>query len=75
MDEIQSFLSLSEPANEQTQGDAGSIYNQIRSDQGTFWDLVHAPFMARDMTRGTILDIYNLALAGGGGVKGAAVRL
>ena len=75
VDEIQRFLSLSSRAGEQVQGDAMSIYGQIRRSEGDFWGLVHEPFMARDMTRGTVLEIYNLALAEGGGVRGAAGRL
>ena len=33
---------------------------------------IHTPFMERDMTRHTVLDIYGLALAEGGGVREAA---
>ena len=75
VDHIQRFLSLSAPAGDQGEGDAVSIYGQIRRGEGDFWDLVHGPFMSRDMTRGTVLDIYNLAYAEGGGVRAAARRL
>ncbi len=72
VDQIQSFLSISSFSGEGGQGDTAAIYGRIRRGEGDFWDLVHAPFMSRDLTRGTVLDIYRMALAEGGGVRGAA---
>ncbi|MDF1534901.1 MAG: sigma 54-interacting transcriptional regulator [bacterium] len=75
VDEIQRFLSLSTLDGKNVQGDAAAIYGQIRKGAGDFWELVHIPFMSRDLTRGTVLEIYRLALAEGGGVRGAARHL
>lgn len=71
-DEIRSFLALGrEEEGKVTEGAVG-IYNRIRQGEGDFWDLVHSPFMERDLTRQTVLEIYRMAHGEGRGVKGAA---
>jgi transcriptional regulator with GAF, ATPase, and Fis domain len=70
--EISRFLTLGrEEDREVTEGSEG-IYGHIRKGDGDFWDLVHGPFMERDLTRQTVLEIYRLAHSEGNGVKGAA---
>ncbi len=71
--EIEQFLSLTGEEDDQNdQGDAPGIYAELRRGNGEFWDLVHGAFMERRITRQTVLEIYRLALAEGGSVKGAA---
>ena len=70
--EISRFLALGrEEDRKVTEGSVG-IYGHIRKGDGNFWDLVHGPFMERDLTRQTVLEIYRLAHSEGSGVKGAA---
>ncbi len=54
---------------------ASALYDLIRGGKGNFWDMIHAPFIAHDMTRSMVLRIYKIALAEGGGVKEAALLL
>ncbi|MDF1525624.1 MAG: sigma 54-interacting transcriptional regulator [bacterium] len=71
-EEIGRFLALGrEEEKEDTEGFAG-IYGRIRQGEGDFWDLVHGPFMERDLTRQTVLEIYRMAHDDGNGVRGAA---
>ncbi|MBN2720303.1 MAG: sigma-54-dependent Fis family transcriptional regulator [Proteobacteria bacterium] len=51
------------------------LYDFIRQGEGNFWDTIHLPFMERDITRGTVLEIYRMALEEGGGVREAAKLL
>ncbi len=52
--------------------DESTLYNRIREGEGDFWSLVHAPFVAHEVTKSQVLRIYRMALAEGGNVKGAA---
>jgi len=71
-EEIGRFLALGQAEDkEDREGDAG-IYGRIRRGEGDFWDLVHGPFMERDLTRQTVLELYQTAHGHGNGVKGAA---
>jgi transcriptional regulator with GAF, ATPase, and Fis domain len=71
-EEISRFLALGrEEDSEVTEGSTG-IYDRIRQGEGDFWDLVHGPFMERDLTRQTVLELYRIAHGKGDGVKGAA---
>jgi transcriptional regulator with GAF, ATPase, and Fis domain len=71
-DEISRFLTLGREAIEGDGEGAAEVYRLIRQGEGDFWDLVHTPFMEREMTRRTVLDIYQMAQSRGGGVRGAA---
>lgn len=71
-EEISRFLALGlEEDKEGAKGSAG-IYGRIHRGEGDFWELVHGPFMERDLTRQTVLEIYRMAHGKGSGVKGAA---
>jgi len=71
-EEISRFLALGREGDKEVTEDSASIYGRIRKGEGDFWDLVHGPFMERDLTRQTVLKIYRMANAKGGGVRGAA---
>ena len=71
-EEISRFLALGREGDKEVTEDSASIYGRIRQGEGDFWDLVHGPFMERDLTRQTVLKIYRMANAKGGGVRGAA---
>jgi transcriptional regulator with GAF, ATPase, and Fis domain len=74
-DEIVRSLSNIQEVSGASQDDAASLYGRLRGGKGDFWQLVHAPFTAHEMTRSDVLKIYRLALAEGGGVKEAAQLL
>ncbi len=67
-----SLLASSEPLETAGPGDPRALYDRLRRGQGNFWDIIHSPFMERDITRKTVLDVYRIALAEGGGVREAA---
>lgn len=71
-EEIRRFLALGQADERDATDGAVGIYNRIRKGEGDFWDLVHGPFMERDVTRQDVLEIYRMAHGEGGGVKGAA---
>lgn len=61
---------------ERSRGDLPSaLYGRLRRGEGDFWQLVHTPFLARELTRETVLAVYNLARTEGGDVRGAATLL
>jgi len=70
--EIRKFLALTEETGEADPTDPAALYGKIRREEGDFWNTIHAPFMERDITRKAVLDIYEIALAEGGGVREAA---
>jgi transcriptional regulator with GAF, ATPase, and Fis domain len=70
--EIDRFLALGGVEDTEDSEGAAEIYSRIRQGEGDFWDLVHGPFMERDLTRQTVLEIYQMANREGRGVKGAA---
>ena len=70
--EIEKFLALSREEEPKTTEDSVGIYGRICQGEGDFWDLVHGPFMDRDLTRQAVLEIYQIAHGQGGGVRGAA---
>jgi transcriptional regulator with GAF, ATPase, and Fis domain len=72
IEEIQSFLALTEEGKKESAMDAADLYGKIRRAEGDFWNLIHIPFMDREITRRTVLEIYGFALAEGGGVREAA---
>ncbi len=49
-----------------------AIFARIRQGEGDFWSLVHTPFTNHEITRSQVVKIYQMALAGGGNVKGTA---
>lgn len=71
-DEIIRSLSNIDEFSGASQDDALSLYGRLRGGEGDFWELIHAPFTAHDMTRSDVLKLYRLALAEGGGVREAA---
>jgi transcriptional regulator with GAF, ATPase, and Fis domain len=71
-EEIDRFLALGRGDEKEDTEGSGGIYGRIRRGDGDFWDLVHTPFMERDLTRQTVLEIYNMANSEGRGVRGAA---
>ena len=75
VEEIRKFLALTEEEGEAAPTDPAALFRRIRSKEGDFWDTIHAPFMVRDLTRKTVLDVYGIALAEGGGVREAAELL
>lgn len=57
------------------EGETGSVeelYGRLRRGDGDFWELVHGPFINHEFTRREAIFLYRLALAEGGGVRGAA---
>ena len=72
VDEIARSLALGQEMDKGAREDPTVIYDRIRQGEGDFWDLVHGPFMVRDLTRQTVLDIYQMAHSRGKGVRGAA---
>jgi len=76
VEEIKKSLAVnSEPPEIAGPENPRSIYEAIRRGEGDFWDTVHLPFMEREITRGTVLEVYRIALAEGGGVREAATLL
>jgi len=71
-DEIVRSLSNLQEETDSEQENLSSLYGRLRQGEGDFWELVHTPFTSNDMTRSDVLKIYRLALAEGGGVRGAA---
>jgi transcriptional regulator with GAF, ATPase, and Fis domain len=71
-DEISRFLALGQEEYERDGEGAAEVFRLIRQGEGDFWDLVHTPFMEREMTRQTVLDIYKMAQSMGGGVRETA---
>jgi len=71
-EEISRFLALGRFEDKEVTADALSIYTRIRKGEGDFWDLVHGPYMERDLTRQTVLEIYRMAHGKGRGVRDAA---
>jgi transcriptional regulator with GAF, ATPase, and Fis domain len=71
-EEIARFLALGREEGREVKEGSAEIYGRILRGEGNFWDLVHGPFMERDLTRQTVLEIYRLAHSKGSGVKGAA---
>ncbi len=72
LEEINRFLAHNNGEQRKTESSATEIYSRILNGDGDFWDLVHGPFMNRDLTRHTVLEIYRMAHEKGGGVKGTA---
>jgi transcriptional regulator with GAF, ATPase, and Fis domain len=52
--------------------DPAALYGLMRQGEASFWEMVHAPFLAREMTRDTVLAVFDMARAEGGGVREAA---
>jgi transcriptional regulator with GAF, ATPase, and Fis domain len=73
--EIQSFLTMTGESRKEPARDSAALYGKIRRAEGNFWNLVHVPYMAREITRRTVLEVYQFALTEGGGVRGAAILL
>jgi transcriptional regulator with GAF, ATPase, and Fis domain len=71
-DEIRKFLTQAGEPSEGIPPNSAALYGKIRRDEGDFWNMIHTPFMERDMTRQTVLEIYGFALSEGKSVKGAA---
>ena len=74
-EEIDRFLALGREEEKEDRWGYAGIYDRIRRGEGDFWNLVHGPFMERDLTRQTVLEIYRMAHGDGHGVKGAASLL
>ena len=74
-EEIGRFLALGREEEKEDRWGYAGIYDRIRRGEGDFWNLVHGPFMERDLTRQTVLEIYRMAHGDGHGVKGAASLL
>jgi len=70
--EIRKFLAQSGETDGEASADSDALYGKIRRAEGDFWDMIHTPFMERDMTRSTVLDVYGMALSEGGSVRDAA---
>ncbi len=71
-EEVDRFLALGREEEKEDRSGYAGIYDRIRRGEGDFWNLVHGPFMERDLTRQTVLEIYRMAHGEGNGVKGAA---
>ncbi len=70
--EVRRFLAETGETGEASPTDPSALFGRIRRGDGDFWDTIHAPFMERDITRSTVLEVYGFALAEGGGVREAA---
>ncbi|UCG37991.1 MAG: sigma 54-interacting transcriptional regulator [bacterium] len=70
--DVSSYLALAGEAQKEAATDASALYGMIRRGEGDFWTLVHSPFMEREITRQTVLEVYRMALAEGESVREAA---
>jgi len=70
-DVLRSLANIQEPSLTSSGTPAG-LYEKIRSGEGDFWTLVHGPFLAREITRDTVLTVFRMAQSEGSGVKAAA---
>jgi transcriptional regulator with PAS, ATPase and Fis domain len=46
---------------------ADRLYAQMRNGRGTFWEVVHAPYMGREIARHDVRDVVRLGLIAAGG--------
>jgi DNA-binding NtrC family response regulator len=54
---LRRLQSVPAPSNE------NSLYARLMERQGTFWDLVHEPYLARDLRRNDVREVIRLGLA------------